>query len=225
MICQVPNTCHQTIVDKLEPKIFQALESLKSEGIIREYQPERAGGKGTKHPRLELRPHSRTGWGNFALELWAFLCEGKRRITIVPQAGIAMYQLKQALEDKLGKYGLDVMFNRNEKSDEEVKSKDQETSCAANELSVVSMISVQELEEDSMSQEISHNGSSASVTSDNNIHTHDQSALSVLDPNGSVWAVYELIYENVVRVRELETKIAQLKADTIEFVNSNNPIG
>ena len=71
-----------------------------------------------------------------------------------------------------------------------------------------------------MAKDFSDKGS---FTGDKTNYEFYKVELSNLDPNGSTWAYYELVYDGVRRVRELEAKLWKLKADTIESLQQMEP--
>jgi hypothetical protein len=149
----------------------------------------------TRSSRFELKvgPCARSGKSEFAFDSWLYIATGKRLITIFPIPEISQASLIENLRHQLRRTGIVVRPLYQEK-----ESKMEHSSFAIN--------------------------GSGHPTSHNQ-ETPESPALdpAVIDPDGSQWAFCELIYEGVVRVRELEAQISQLKADTIEFVNSNNP--
>jgi hypothetical protein len=215
----VPKTGHQTILNRSERLVFRTMAVCKHAGLLRDWQAEHVENHGTTRPRIELRPHTRTGWKDFSIEMRVLYCDGTRFITGVLGEGVTVDQFQQALKDALDKKtGLDVLVKCQGDTAERLCTADHSAQPDGTEAQEVVTQNVQEA---TMAKPVfSHTGSPDADRAAHKSYTLRHHDLKALDPDGTKWAQCTLIYECVMRVRELEGELHQLKCDTLDSLQT-----
>lgn len=215
----VPKTGHQTLLNRTERLVFRILDACKHAGLLREWQPEHIENHGSRHPRIELWPHTRTGWEDFSFELRMLYSDGTRFITGVLGMGITLDQLRQALEAKLAKTGLAVVIKGQGEDYEPHDTTD--VMSETNHLDKTPSIGRGELDmaKELYSSNSTHNGAPDKPAT----HTVCDLDLVALDPDGSDWAFCEIICDEVTRIRKEEARVRQMKADCIVSLRQVRP--